>query len=528
MTRPNIIARVVSLLALAAAVVVVILVASGGKTFDLKLSMANAAGLRSGSEVLLGGVQVGSVNAMDMSNGNRGNTVIADLHLNPDEVKVGQGARASIIAANLLGEKYVALSPGNTSQPLQSGTVLPQSATTLPSDLDQIIDVLDGPTRARLAMLLNEAGIAVNGRQSDVSAILRQFPLSLTAATRLLTTMVQDNHTLASLVQNSDQFITRVDQQSTDLKALIGTSASALQTFSQKAGTLKQAVIGLAQPLSEFTRWFSYGATIFTQLEPEVNQITASAPRLTTLLQEVKPFTQAAVPALNRAAAVAPTLTSLAEQATPTVTQAVPTLASLQNIAHLAGPLSSWLGLSANDLVNIFGDWAGAVQTRDAASHIFGANVFLNPDIVLTTANLGATADQRRQNLLDIKSLPILQTLGLVGAQAAARLALNAPAKAPASVHATAPKTSPVKVTAPKSTAPSGGSASGSGSKPTLGTTLGSTLGGVLSGVGNLLGGHKGSSGSASGTTPSTGTTGGSGTSLSSTLKGLVGYLLGN
>ena len=528
MDRSNLIARAVTLVAVAAAVVVVVIVAGGGKTYDLKLAMSNASGLRPGSEVLLGGVQVGSVNALSMSDDNHGNTVIADLHLNPSQVKIGQGVRASIIAANLLGEKYVALSPGNVNHPLQSGTTLPASATTPATDLDQIVDVLDGQTRARLAILLDEAGIAVDGRQSDVSAILRQFPLSLTAATKLLDTMVQNNGTLANLVQNSDQFITRVDDQSADLRRLIATSAGALKTFSDKAATLKQAVTGLAQPLAEFTRWFSYGATIFSQLEPEVNEITTAAPRLTSLLQEVKPFTQAAVPALNKAASVAPTLTSLAAQATPTIARAVPTLSSLQNIARLANPLSAWLGLSSVDLDNIPGDWAGAVQTRDAASHIFGANVFINPDIVLTTANLGASADQRRQNLLDIKSLPILRLLGLLGAQQAARAAQSAPAAKAPTTHQAAPTSNPVKVTPPKLPSLGGGSSTTPTSKPTLGSTLSSTVGGLLSGVGNLLGGGHHTSPGTSASSGATGATGNAGTTgLGSALKGLVGYLLG-
>lgn len=530
MSRPNLIARAITMLAAGAIVLVVVLVAGGGKSYDLKLRMANASGLRSGSQVLLGGVEVGSVNSVDM----RGNTVLADLSLDPSQVRLGRGARASIIAANLLGEKYVALTPGDTSSPLPSGAILPQSATTLPSDLDQIVDVLDGPTRARLGMLLNDAGIAVAGRRSDIAAIFRQIPLSVTAATKLLTTMVRDNHTLADLVSSSDHFVTRVNDQSGDLKQAIGASAGAMTTFAQKAETLKRAVVGLAQPLSEIHRWFALGTVVLRQLTPVANQLTASAPRLDALLREVKPFTAAAVPALNRAASVAPTLTNLARQATPTITQAVPTISSLQNIAHLAQPLSAWAGLSSLDLLNIFGDWSGAIQYRDAASHIFSANVFIDPAIVLGAANRGATPAQRRQNLLDILSPDILRTLGLTRAQQLASQALSAPLKALGGLvggsHPAAPKP------AASGAAPGAATSTTATPPPTLGSTLGSTVGGLL---GGLLGGHKGGGGSGggggtnsghgapSGPATSKGAGAGNGSALGSSIKGLLGYLLG-
>jgi ABC-type transporter Mla subunit MlaD len=336
---------------------------------------------------------------------------------------VGQGATASIVAANLLGEKYVSLQPGNRNAPMPSGSTLPESATTLPTDLDQIINVLDTPTRADLAVLLDEAGLAVAGRESDVSAILRQFPLSLTAATKLLTTMVQDNHTLGDLVANTNGFITRVNAQSGDLKRVISAGAGAVTTLALKAQQLQQTLVGFPGVERTFTNTFVEGRNAIAPLVPATRQLITIAPELDTLLRAVGPFTRAAVPTLNRAAAVSPVLETLANKATPIVAQAVPTLASLQQVAALAQPLSAWLGLSSQDLFNIFAGWDRAIQFRDGLSHIFNGDVYLSPGVVLNAANTGASPAARRQNLLDIVNPDILKTLGLVKAAARARAA---------------------------------------------------------------------------------------------------------
>jgi phospholipid/cholesterol/gamma-HCH transport system substrate-binding protein len=473
-------------------------------------------------------VSVGTVYKVDFDR--RDNFVVADLHLTKDKHKlsIGQGVTASIVAANLLGEKYVALQPGHPTHRLPSGTVLPEAATTIPTDLDTIVDVLDGPTRARLAILLDQAGTAVAGRQSDVRAILAQFPASLQAATRLLDGLVQDNHTLGDLVANTNSFIGRVNAQSGDLKRAIDAASGAAVTLGLRASALKQAVIGAPLAVALIRDNFYAGGRALDALQPLIRKAIETAPYLTQLLTEVKPFTAVAVPTLNRAAAVAPTLTKLADQGTPTIKQAVPTLTALSHVATLAKPLSGWLGLTAPDLIGILPGWDSAVAWRDGMSHAFQGEIYLDPQIVVGVANHGATAAQRRQNLLDIVNPAILRTLGLVGAYNRAKAEATNP-QTPAVKPAHKPVLSLPKLNLPtsKPSTPTSPRATGShgagGNHPSLGSLLGGVLG-ALGGKGHSGGGSGSGAGSTGASTP---TNTGSKPSLGSTLQNLLGYLLG-
>jgi phospholipid/cholesterol/gamma-HCH transport system substrate-binding protein len=418
LTRPVVVVRLVMLAAGALIVVVLVSVIGGSSSYVLKLQMSNASGLRPGSQVLLGGIPVGTVDSLSLDHSN---VVIADLHLNPDQVRVGRGASTSIVAANLLGEEYVALKPGPRSASLPSGTTLPQSATTLPTELDQIIDVLDGGTRARLAVLLREAGLAVAGRQGDVGAILRQFPLSLTAATTLLRTMVSDNHTLADLVGRGERFIARMNAFGTPLKQAIGAAAGATRTLADRAAALRQTVSGAPATLTTIQTFVHNLGDTAANLTSPAGELAGDAPRLQRLLAAVRPFTRAAVPTLNRAAAVAPTLTRLAKRATPLVKASLPAVFSLQRIATLARPLSAWLGLSAQDTVAIMSNWARAIQFRDGVSHVFNANFYLDPSIVLNIADQGAPPLQKCENLLDVKNAGLLRGMAELAKAAALR-----------------------------------------------------------------------------------------------------------
>jgi ABC-type transporter Mla subunit MlaD len=390
LTRPSLIARAVSLAAAAVTVIVVILLLQGGPTYTLKLDMANASGIRPGSQVLLGGVSVGTVGSIYLGPHDR---VIETLALDPKQIRVGRGATAHLLAANLLGEEYVALQPGNPAQPLPSGSTLPSSAVTVPT-----INVLDSDTQTALATLINEAGVAFAGRKRSVSAILRQIPLSVPLATNLLTQLVHDNHTLADVIASGNQLITRVDLQRSDLGHLIGSASGAARTAALRAGQLRQSLIAAPQALGTIQRLLVSAGRTARDLTTPAREIAATAAPLQQVLREIGPFQQAAVPALNRAAAVAPLLTRLGEQATPTIRRAVPTLAAVSNTAKILQPLSYWLGADIgtgpgiDGVLGVVQGWAQAIQFRDGLGHEFQGQVNLDPSLIVKLANMGTTS----------------------------------------------------------------------------------------------------------------------------------------
>ena len=73
----------------------------------------------------------------------------------------------AVAAQNFLGQKRVQLDPGDAATPAPSGYEVPAENVTTPTDLDQVLNVLDADTRTRAMVLLNEAGAAVLGRRVD-------------------------------------------------------------------------------------------------------------------------------------------------------------------------------------------------------------------------------------------------------------------------------------------------------------------------------------------------------------------------
>lgn len=468
------------LAALAAVIVLAVIVFGGGSDYVVHLQMNDALGLRDGSKVVEGGVQVGTVNVAL----GRSDQVVTTLHIQRRYAPIGRTASAQIESVNLLGQKRLQLDPGNRADPAPDGFTIPAARVTPSTDLDQVLDVLGPDTRARLTILINEAGEAFASRRADVSNLLAELPSSLTQGTALLDQLVQDNHTLLDLVSNSDQFITTVDTQRTQLGDLVGTLGQTADTVQARDAQLQSSLRQLPGTLSTAQRFLADLQETTVPLGPAAEDLQRVAPPLNSVLDQLAPFTQAARPALAKAIQAAPELTRLADGATPVLRVATPTLNALHTTSVDLIPVSHALSLSVDNIIATAWNWAHAIELRDALGHVFRAEVAITPQTVKELVNR-------------LLSSPAVSTPARRPGHRAVRPALR-PVAAPSTATAS-----------PPAAKPTGGALSG------VSKVLGGVAGGVLGGLGSAL--HLGGGSSA----PQ-----GAGSSIGGDVTNLLKYLL--
>ncbi|WP_320671857.1 MlaD family protein [Patulibacter defluvii] len=377
MRRARLIAVSVVLLALVAAVAAV---ASGGDGDDggyrLRLPLENAAGLRDGSQVVSGGVPVGTV-ALKLGRDDR---VEAELRLERRAAPVAKDVQVAIAAVNLLGQKRVELLRGDGGDPAPSGYVVPARNIAVSTDLDQVLATLDDDTRTRLSVLINEAGAALGGRREAFSQVIGELPGSLVSAKRLLGELVGDNRVLADLVTRSDRVVGALAGERQALSRVVDVAGRAAESVEQRRAGLQRSLAAAPATLDQLRRFLAELRATTGPLGPAARDITAVAPDLQATLDRVEGFRRSADPALRRAREVAPDLTRLGDRATPVLTRAMPTLKSLATVSAALTPVSDTLLHSANNLVATVENWARAIQFRDGLSHVFRgeASVTLN------------------------------------------------------------------------------------------------------------------------------------------------------
>lgn len=372
------------------AVAVAVIVDSSGNAYRVRAEVSDAHGLFQGVQVRTGGVKTGEVAKVELTHDDR---VFVDLDL--DEGPIGRDATITITPLNLLGQQTLVLNNGDVGRPLPSGSTIPLDRVKASTDLQQVLNVLDPDTRTRLQILIYEAGTAFAGRRIDFNQLLRQLPGSFANATQLLDELVSDNHSLARVVANSDNFVARITDQRQELNRVVDTLGQASNTFARRHEQLQRTLADAPPMLAQLQDFLGSLRTTTHPLGAAARVLRASAAPLAGTLAQLPGFERAARSPLQEASDTGPLLTQLADRATPVLRRANPTAASLAGFSTAMAPATAALNGSIDNLLASMENWSHAVVERDGIGHFFRGAATLTPDALESVLRRFAL-DQRK------------------------------------------------------------------------------------------------------------------------------------
>jgi virulence factor Mce-like protein len=199
------------------------IVAVVGASFDLSLNAGKANiyqvkahfptvnGVIEGSDVFFGGVRVGNVSDLKVDPDAHGATVT--LNIEKKYAPVHEGAKVAVRPKSLLGEKYIAATVGDPSKPaICDGCQLPDSATAVNVELDELINILDEPTRKELQQLISNLGTGLAGQGPNTNQLLQ------TGQTNL-----NDLSSVTNVLHQRDAELKRIIEALTKLTATLST-----------------------------------------------------------------------------------------------------------------------------------------------------------------------------------------------------------------------------------------------------------------------------------------------------------------
>ena len=104
----------------------------GGKGYELSAIFPSVGGLKTGSPIVVAGVEVGRVTSIVLEN------YQARVRISlPQDLKIQEDAIASIRTKGLIGEKYMDITPGGSEKILKPGGQIRE--TQPPVDLEELI-----------------------------------------------------------------------------------------------------------------------------------------------------------------------------------------------------------------------------------------------------------------------------------------------------------------------------------------------------------------------------------------------------
>ncbi len=104
----------------------------GDKGYPIHAEFANCGGLRTGASVTIAGVEIGRVRSITLS----GHEARVEMIITPD-VRIREDAIVAVKTRGLIGEKFLAISPGGSDKYLEPGAEMWETQSAI--DLEDLI-----------------------------------------------------------------------------------------------------------------------------------------------------------------------------------------------------------------------------------------------------------------------------------------------------------------------------------------------------------------------------------------------------
>jgi phospholipid/cholesterol/gamma-HCH transport system substrate-binding protein len=343
--------------------------------------------LQKEADVRIGGVSVGKVKDIGLapesechSDPTVCNTTQATIEIDPQYAPISSDAKAILRQKTLLGETYIELTTGSQVQPgqdttsvqegpqatAQSSTIdagqisgddapraipegghLAQTQVQNQTQIDEIFQGFDKPTREAFQSWMQNAGLAINGRGIDLNDAFGNLGPFASDASDVLGTLRSQEQSLRTLVHNTgDVFAALTDHD----QALAGAIVGANRTF----GALASQSQALSDTFKIFPTFENEGRLTLNRLKtfaedarPVFHDLRPVARDLSPTLRDVRKLTPKAHklfqnfdPLIRASATGLPSLSSFLRELRPVMDGLDPFLSNFN-------PLVRWLDYQA-------------------------------------------------------------------------------------------------------------------------------------------------------------------------------------
>lgn len=317
------------------------------------------------AEVRIGGVNVGHVKQLSLAPESEChadpatcNTTRATIEIEPQYAPISSDAQAILRAKTLLGETYIEITPGSQVQPgetagdvqAQSSTIdvgqisgsdapqpipegghLAQTQVQDQTQIDEIFQGFDKPTREAYQQWMQGAGLAINGQGQSLNDAFGNLGPFASDASDVLGTLRQQQQALQTLVHDTgDVFAALTDHD----QALAGAIVGANRTFG--------ALASQSRALSDTFKIFP---TFENESRLTLDRLKGFAEDAGPVFNDLKPVARDLSPTLRDLRRLAPEARTLFQNLNPLVDASRTGLPSASRFVHELHPVLGADGL---------------------------------------------------------------------------------------------------------------------------------------------------------------------------------------
>src|ERR1700722_6153007 len=270
---------------------------SGGATY--KLEFAEGDQLVKGNQVQVGGVPVGSVTNIALTNDFK---AIVTIHVNSSLTPLHRGTTAQVRVPSLssVANRFVALSPGPNNAPtLASGALLPASATKEVTDLDQLFNTFNPKTRKGLQGFIQGTAEQYVGTNKALAGATEYFAPSLSATDHFFAELVRDQSTFTKFLIETSKAVTTIGARKEQLTDLIEHANTTFAAVGSEQHNLATGLRELPIALRQGNKTFANLPSTFSALKKLVDASKPTVQPLNQLFSKLEPLLRTATPVVT-------------------------------------------------------------------------------------------------------------------------------------------------------------------------------------------------------------------------------------
>ncbi|GAA5129767.1 MlaD family protein [Haloechinothrix salitolerans] len=306
-------------------------VAFGGQSYQLNVLMPTADGAYAGGQVLVHGQQAGRITEVGIQD----DKALVTVDIDEEYAPLHAGTSARISWESLLGHRVLELLPGPGENPaLPSGKMIESTQERV--ELDDVLTMLDGPTRKRAQALVKQLNLTLRDSEKDVRATVKSAGPAVRALGEVMRAVGEDGPAIRGLMKRLSAMVGELAKHDTAVADTVRDLGQLTSTTAAKQERLKAALSELPGTVREVTETLNQvpgavDATIplLRDLRPATEQLPRVASDLRPVLAELRPTLADLGPTLGSARSLlrqTPELLDATHATLPGVDKAVTTL----------------------------------------------------------------------------------------------------------------------------------------------------------------------------------------------------------
>jgi ABC-type transporter Mla subunit MlaD len=236
-------------------------------------------------------------------------------------------ATCTIRPEGLIAENYLECDPGTAGSPALEPSdghppTVPVTRTTEPVSLLDLFNTFNLPTSQRMAVIIDELGIATAGRGGDFNQILERANPALGAARGAISILTRQGAQLQTLIDSSNRVAAAGASGTAELQRFLDRAAAVSSLTAAHSSALSESIARLPALLAATRPSLAQLDAIATQGTPLLQQLRVAAPSLDRVSNDLGPFAAVAKPALSR-------LSGALGKAIPAIRQSTPLIRTI-------------------------------------------------------------------------------------------------------------------------------------------------------------------------------------------------------